>query len=525
MFDFHTHIASGLIASVSATLAVFGLYHRWRRKHLSTLDTGDTKPEDEIVFLFDNRTLVDATLNARAQIPAEPASADDWTRFVAAYSQRFEGLEAKFHNLDSGEHAEIYEDADDPDSLRLQARRVDGLLRIVLIDPVEHRRSDLIAHFSLAAMRAELTTLRAIAEKSPVLTWKQRQDGTIVWANSAYLDLIRSVAGEAALFAWPPPDIFAEAHFAQATSDLTRRVPIPAASKSDKLWFDVVVLHGDAENLCFASPADRVVRAESALNEFVQTLTKTFAHLTIGLAIFDRNRQLALFNPALIDLTGLPAEQLSGRPSLHSFLDALRDRQRIPEPKDYKSWRLHIAQLEAGAENGTYEEVWHLSSGETYRVTGRPHPDGAVAYVFEDISLEVSMTRSFRSEIEISQSVLDNIDTAVAAFSRDGALSLCNQSYTSLWTSDPETSLASASFGQALDLWQSRCRADEAWDDIANSVLNSTGRSPWAGKVVMQDGTVLLCRVRALTAGGTLVSFDRLDQNRDQALPSQRAIA
>jgi len=53
-----------------------------------------------------------------------------------------------------------------------------------------------------------------------------------------------------------------------------------------------------------------------AQRNFVQTLTKTFAQLSIGLAIFNRERQLVLFNPALIDLTALPADFLTGRPHL-----------------------------------------------------------------------------------------------------------------------------------------------------------------------------------------------------------------
>lgn len=66
---------------------------------------------------------------------------------------------------------------------------------------------------------------------------------------------------------------------------------------------------------------------------FVQTLTKTFATLSIGLVIFDRNRQLMLFNPALIDLTTLPADFLSARPNLLTVFDKLRDNQIMPEPK------------------------------------------------------------------------------------------------------------------------------------------------------------------------------------------------
>ena len=71
----------------------------------------------------------------------------------------------------------------------------------------------------------------------------------------------------------------------------------------------------------YAVDVNAVVSAEISQRKFVQTLAKTFAQLSIGLAIFDRNRQLALFNPALIDLTALPAEFLSARPNLLSFFD------------------------------------------------------------------------------------------------------------------------------------------------------------------------------------------------------------
>jgi PAS domain-containing protein len=68
-----------------------------------------------------------------------------------------------------------------------------------------------------------------------------------------------------------------------------------------------------------------IVRAQQAQKNFVQTLTKTFVTLSIGLAIFDRNRQLMLFNPALIDLTALTADFLSTRPNLLTAFDKLWD--------------------------------------------------------------------------------------------------------------------------------------------------------------------------------------------------------
>ena len=180
------------------------------------------------------------------------------------------------------------------------------------------------------------------------------------------------------------------------------------------------------QRLIFALPADAAVQAETALRDFMQTLTKTFAHLHVGLAIFDQQRQLQLFNPALLDLTGLPVDFLSMRPSLLSVLDAMRDRNMIPEPKDYRGWRRQLVELEKAAASGLYEETWSLPGGQTYRVIGRPHPNGAIALMFEDISGEMLRTRRYRADLELGQSVIDQMDEAIAVFSEGGQLVMSN---------------------------------------------------------------------------------------------------
>jgi hypothetical protein len=42
------------------------------------------------------------------------------------------------------------------------------------------------------------------------------------------------------------------------------------------------------------------------------------------------------------------------------------------------------------------------------RVTGRPHPNGAIAFLFEDISQEVSLTRRFRTDLDLDRGILDD---------------------------------------------------------------------------------------------------------------------
>ena len=99
-------------------------------------------------------------------------------------------------------------------------------------------------------------------------------------------------------------------------------------------WYDITAQLQDHETLWFASPVDGEVRAEASRREFIQTVSKTFAQLSTGLAIFDRKRTLIHFNPALLDITGLDFEALSLKPDLASFLDTLRTKGFLPKPKD-----------------------------------------------------------------------------------------------------------------------------------------------------------------------------------------------
>lgn len=88
-----------------------------------------------------------------------------------------------------------------------------------------------------------------------------------------------------------------------------------------------------------------------------------------------------------------------------------------------------MADLISAAETGQFEETWSLETGQTYRVKGRPHPDGAIAFLLEDISTEVLLTRNFRAELEMGQNLVDTFDDALAVFSHAGVLTFSNKAY------------------------------------------------------------------------------------------------
>jgi PAS domain-containing protein len=239
----------------------------------------------------------------------------------------------------------------------------------------------------------------------------------------------------------------------------------------------------------------------------MQTLTKTFAQLNTGLAVFDKSRNLALFNPALTELTRLPVDFLASRPSLIEVLDKLRETRAIPEPRDYHAWRKSISDLESAAKDGNYCETWSLAGNLTYRVTGRPHPDGAIAFLFEDISAEMSLTRQFRQEIELSQALLDNMEDATALFSPTGILLQTNDAYRNLWCEDADSLLTETSIVDESRVWHDRCLPTPVWGDLREFALDAEDRVEWNAHIILTDGRVVDCRFLPITGGGTQIIF------------------
>ncbi|OWV56227.1 MULTISPECIES: PAS-domain containing protein [Mameliella] len=362
----------------------------------------------------------------------------------------------------------------------------------------------------------EYHRLSEMSRNAPDALWQTDDDGQLIWYNEAYEHLCASTGHE--IDGTCPVDI----KLPSKRVERSTRISIKPEGQPQR-WLEVVsrpVEHGWVH---YATSIDSLVNAEMAQRNFVQTLTKTFAHLPIGLAVFDRDRQLVLFNPALVDLTHLPVDFLSAKPNLLSFFDHMRENRMMPEPKNYASWRDKLYDVVSAAREDRYCETWNLPSGLTYKITGRPHPDGAVAFLIEDISAEISLTRRFRSELELTQSVLDCFDDAVAVFSRLGVLTFSNAAYRAQWKCDPDSAFAEITIVDATKEWQQDCQPSPIWTDLREFVLTLRDRQGWEAQLTRKSGEMLRCMVQPVAAGATLVRFTSLPvQAEETAQPDNR---
>jgi len=355
---------------------------------------------------------------------------------------------------------------------------------------------------------AELTRLREITKSAPHLMWHTDASGRLTWANDAYLMTCDACADLTTdIPKLPSKPLFPELDQYIRMGRTKLRCSLKLRDDDVLHWYDVVVMRNEKGVFYYASDADSIVRAELGQRTFVQTLSQTFAQLSIGLAIFDRRRHLATFNPALLDMTTLPFEFLSSRPSVDTMLDRLRELRMLPEPKNYASWREQFTAMEQAARNGTYSENWNLPDGQTFRVTGRPYPDGAFALLFEDISAEISLTRRFRSEIETSQAVIDTLEDAIAVFSNGGNLVLANDAYCELWDTDLAGALGRYDLPIELRKWQARCTPTRIWTNLREFTSQMGLRQAWSDSAILDDGRQINCFALPIKGGMTMIRF------------------
>ncbi|MCG7493916.1 PAS-domain containing protein [Thalassobius sp. Cn5-15] len=361
--------------------------------------------------------------------------------------------------------------------------------------------------FQQRGWESQLARMRAAVNYAPYPIWQTTTNGRILWTNRAYQDLMQACGRtvQRGPRGVTYPELFSDTNRSGPQADRYRAC-VTLSPGAETLWYEVKAVRSDLHTMHYATDINAIVQSEKTQAEFVQTLTKTFAQLSIGLAVFDRNRNLSLFNPALTDMTGLAPAFLARQPDLRSFFDALRDAQVMPEPRDYHTWHADLATLIDAAADGRYMETWTLPSGQMYRVSGRPHPDGAIVFLFEDISAAIMLSRQFRADMALNQSVLDQFIQPIAVFGPDGTVQFTNAAYDQQWT-NPSGDANPQDLANHLTLWQTASAGPQDWTQISQNIAQSDP-SALSGKVItLNDGTTHSIWVRKITGGANLICF------------------
>jgi signal transduction histidine kinase len=355
-------------------------------------------------------------------------------------------------------------------------------------------------------MQRELTRFQILLDRLPQPAWLRDGEGKIAWSNTAYAATIDAQTGAVAI----GPDILEEParrKAAMATSSgkaFHERTPV--VTHGERRVFDVFEAphEGGSAGMAFDMTEFESLRAE--LVRRTESHRKTLDELATGVAIFAQNQRLVFYNQAFRQLWKLDPAFLAHEPTDSAILDRLRADELLPEPPDFRAWKLQL--LEAYRIVEPREHWWHLPDGRTLRVVQTPNPEGGVTYLFDDVSERINLESRYNALTRVQRETFDHLRDAVAVFGSDGRLKLHNPNFAQMWRLSPEELANEPHAVRVFDQCRILHEPEEPWDMLRTAVTAiPESRKPVYGRIERRDGMTIDIATVPLPDGATLVTF------------------
>ena len=349
---------------------------------------------------------------------------------------------------------------------------------------------------------------RAILDALPIPVWLRDKGLALSWANHAFLTHTGAASIEAARTSQSALDKSERDLAATARSQNTvleaKRFAVVGGQRRAITFTEIPL--GDAGIIGTAVDMTDVAAAEAKLQQHVDAHVDTLDKLATAVAIFSKEQKLTFFNRAFIRLWGLPEEWLERHPSDGEILDRLRDARKLPEQRDYQSWKKGRLALYQAAGRAV-EEFWHIPGGKTLRVVSQPHPFGGLTFLYEDVSERLNLESNYNTLVKVQSATLDTLNEGVAVFGPDGKLKLHNAAFARIWDLKPEELQGEPHARIFAGLSAARFGDSAIWDRLIQAIVSEGGATRSLGEVERNDRTILSLHLSPLPDGATLVTF------------------
>nr|WP_279639134.1 PAS domain-containing sensor histidine kinase [Sphingomicrobium sediminis] len=249
--------------------------------------------------------------------------------------------------------------------------------------------------------------------------------------------------------------------------------------------------------------------------------------MAAGAAQFDPDGRLSFYNQPFAIMSQLETEELDEGIEFDRLLDAMREKGRVPEVRDYPSWKVERRGWFTATEE-LIEEDWILANGDHLRVVGQPLPNGGLRLILEDRTEQVRLASARDTLLRVRAATFDNLFEVISVFASDGRLYLWNRRFSQLWGLD--------------ESWLSEHpRVDELVPAMAKKLVNpteaaqirelvrsttSSGRQSGSGRITLTDGRGFEFAAVPLPDGNALFTMvDITDSLRIEAALRERASA
>ena len=276
----------------------------------------------------------------------------------------------------------------------------------------------------------------------------------------------------------------------------------------------------------FAIDIQDLEDARYELAQNVQSQRDLADRMAAGAAQFEPDGTLSFYNQPFAIMSRLDAEDLDEGIPFDRLLDAMREAGRVPEVRDYPSWKAERREWFTATQE-LIEEDWILAGGDHLRVVGQPLPDGGLRLIMEDRTEQVRLASARDTLLRVRAATFDNLFEVISVFASDGRLYLWNRRFSQMWNLD-ESWLAE------------HPRVDELVPAMAQKLVNPTeaaqvrelvrsttsGRKAGSGRINMTDGRSFEYSAVPLPDGNALVTMiDITDSLRIESALRERARA
>jgi signal transduction histidine kinase len=276
----------------------------------------------------------------------------------------------------------------------------------------------------------------------------------------------------------------------------------------------------------FAVDVQQLEDARAELARQMQSQRDLVDRMTAGAAQFDADRALSFFNRPFAAMAQLEPEWLNENPEFDRVLERMREHNRLPEARDFPTWKAERRDWFTSAEE-VVEEDWMLPGGDHWRVVAQPLPEGGLRLFLEDRTEQARLASARDTLLRVRSATFDNLFEAIGVFASDGRLYLWNRRFSQVWDLDEE--------------WLAEHpRVDEMVPALARKLVNPTAaaqiremirktmteRQPANGRITLTDGRHFEFAAVPLPDGNALFTLvDVTDSTRIEAALRERATA
>lgn len=383
-----------------------------------------------------------------------------------------------------------------------------------------------------SALTIETLDYRLILDTLPVPVWLRDRTQKLVWGNRKFLsaihaDDIGSAVQEQSALDRSERDLAIQAYTQDQTLTAERRTIIGGQQRSLMLTETPV----DLGVVGTASDVTEIALMEARLQQHIAAHSDTLDKLATAVAIFGEDQRINFYNRAFAKLWDLPAIWLDTHPTDGEILDRLRQERKLPEQRDYKSWKAERQQLFQTAHDYAGEELWHTPDGKNLRVMVQPHPFGGLTFLFEDVTERLSLESSIHTLGKVQSATLDTLREGVVVFGPDGRMKLHNTAFADLWRLDTKDLAEEPHIRAIAQLCAGQFACEMLWEQLVQAVVSedSNPQTDNGGnfrEVERSDRTILSIRMSPLPDGAKLITFaDATARIRIEGVLRERAEA